>query len=187
MDFIFANGFAATADNAFTIFERGRGGTTRGANGGFKVAAIIGEDAGGLHTYAPTIITVGTDSYSNGGAGVGLASRYDVYRGPVGSDLDTLFNDNLAPQGIAGVLISLEQFGTSSDILGYSILPMDVTGNSTQISDWTDTTFFSRTSNFTNDVDLVASGALVVTLIPEPSALGLSLLSCLVFFRRQRK
>lgn len=187
MDFVFSSGFTPSASLAFTVFERGLGGSTGGANGGFRIAAITTVSGTGLHTYAPTIVVVGSGSYSNGGAGIGLSRRYDVYTGPVGSDLNTRFNDNIGPQGLAGVLVGLDEFGTNSTIFGYSILPSDVTTtDAANISDWTNSTFFPTNSGTSNDVDLVASGAQILQVIPEPSSMLLAGLGFLVLARRRR-
>lgn len=187
MDFVFASAFNPTADLAFSVFERGLGGTAGGANGGFRIAAITGVDtATGLHTYAPTIVVIAAGSYSNGGAGIGLASRYDVYTGTVGNDLNTRFNDNIGPQGLAGVLVGLNEFGTTSQIFGYSILPSDVTASAANIRDWTNTTYFSTNSGTVNDVDLVASGAQIYQVVPEPSALALLGFGGLALLKRKR-
>ncbi len=186
MDFVFASGFAPIVDFAFSIFERGLGGTTNGANGGFRVAAITSVSGTGAHTYAPNIVTIGAGTYSNGTAGIGFSSRYDVYTGTVGSDLNNRTNDNIGPQGIAGVLINLNEFNTTSQIFGYSILPSDVTATAAQIADWTNTTFFPRNSGTSNDVDLVAAGSQVLQRVPEPSSLFLSLLGLLAIFKRRR-
>lgn len=188
MDFVFATGFTPSADLAFSVFERGLGSTGNGANGGFRIAAITGVDnTTGLHTYAPTIVVVAAGSYGNGGAGIGYVSRYDVYTGTVGNDLNTRFNDNIGPQGLAGVLVGLNEFGTSSQIFGYSILPSDVTASAANIRNWTNTTFFPTNSGTINDVDLVAAGAQIFQVVPEPSACALLGLGGLALLRRKRR
>jgi len=187
MDFVFSSGFTPSASLAFTVFERGRGGSGNGNNGGFRIAAITTVSGTGFHTYAPTIVVVPFNSYDNGGAGIGLSRRYDVYTGPVGFDLNTRFNDNIGPQGLAGVLVGLNEFGTNSTIFGYSILPSDVTtNNAANLSNWNNPAFFPTNSGTSNDVDLVASGAQILQVIPEPSSMLLAGLGFLVLARRRR-
>jgi len=186
MDFIFAGGVTVAPEQSFTVFERG-GGT--GTRGGFKVALITGIDAFGVPTsFADTIIEVADDSYGN--TNLTGTFNYDVYRN--GTDaggatptvgLDWGNNPANGPQGIAGALIRTTNFASIGTLFyGYAVFGQDVTAtNGAQLVDWNNNTFFPQNSPFTNDMDLVATGA--VLLIPEPSTallvlaggLGLSL------------
>ncbi len=177
VDYIFPGGFAVTAQDAFSIFERGRGlGDlfSGGANGGFKVVAITGIDGSNIPTaFGSTIISIGDDSYSNGGVGIGVTPfRYDVFRyGTAGGpELDALGNVDIGPQGISGVLIEAQELAALDEIIyGYSILPEDVnlSGN---LLNWADNSVYPQNSGTSVDIDLVAGGAARFTNTEVPEA-----------------
>jgi len=187
MDFVFAGGANVAPEQSFAVFERG-GGT--GTRGGFKVALITGINGFGVPTsFADTIIEVGDDTYGN----IDLTGtfNYDVYRNGTGvggatptTGLNWGNNPAIGPQGIAGALIRTTSFtAVGTQFFGYAVFGQDVTAtNGAQLLDWNNNTFFPQNSPFTNDMDMVATGA--VLLIPEPSTvllilaggLGLSLI-----------
>lgn len=190
MDFVFEDGLVISADQAFAVFERG--GNGGGANGGFKVALITGVDENLVPTsFADTIITVTTNSY-----GITDVSpfRYDVYRnlesgGTLSPGLDWLNNANIGPQGIGGALFATSDFATvGSTFYGYAVFGLDVAAtNGAQLVDWQNATYFPTNSPFSNDVDMVATGAAVFTAVPEPTVLGLASLGLGAFFLRRRR
>jgi hypothetical protein len=196
MDFVFEDGLAISTGQAFTVFERGRNGS--GANGGFKVALITAIDGSLTPTaFGDTIISVAANSY---GPISGVTPfQYDVYRNrvtggspPITPGLDYLANSRIGPQGIGGVLFKPADFGLSlgSTFYGYAVFGLDVSAtNGAQLVDWLNPTYYPTNSPFTNDADLVATGAVVFVPIPEPSVSALAGLGlCLLIrFRRTRK
>ena len=177
VDYVFPGGFSVSPFEAFSIFERGRGlGNlfSGGANGGFKVVAITGIDGFNVPTsFGSTIISVGDDSYSNGGNGIGMTPfKYDVFRYAAagGPELDAVGNVDIGPQGISGVLIEAQELAALNQIIyGYSILPEDVnlSGN---LLDWTDNSVYPQNSGTSVDIDLVAGGAARYTETEVPEA-----------------
>jgi len=193
MDFLFSLGFQASSTTGFAVFERGRGpgSQTSGANGGFKIAAVTGIDSNGVPTAFSDAILVGEDSYNNGGVGTGLASqRYDVFRysTATGPELDTMNNSNIGPQGVAGVFVkTTDLVSAGTTIFGYAVLGEDGPTNGGQIVNWLNTTNWLTNSGFSNDVDMVATGAVVYTLVPEPTAVSLGMLGSLLLFGKRRR
>jgi hypothetical protein len=182
MDFVFSSGARVAPEQSFAVFERG-GGT--GSRGGFKVALITGIDGAGVPTsFADTIITVGDDAYGN--SNLTGTFNYDVYRNGTGAGgatpttgLDWGNNPAIGPQGIAGALIKTTSFVSVGTLFyGYAVFGQDVTAtNGAQLVDWNNNTYFPQNSPFTNDMDMVATGA--VLLIPEPTTALLVLAGCL--------
>ncbi len=172
MDFVFASGANVAPEQSFAVFERGGNSGTRG---GFKVALITGINQFGVPTsFADKIIEVGDDSY--GTANLTGTFNYDVYRNGTGTGgatpttgLDWGNNPAIGPQGIAGALIQTTSFASVGTLFyGYTVFGQDVTAaNGAQLLDWNNNTFFPQNSPFSNDMDMVATGA--VLLIPEPS------------------
>ena len=160
VDYVF-DAFEANARQGFSVFDRGR--NTAGANGPFKVVAITGYDAQGRPTFLNSnVVTVGNNLY--GGGNLVASNRYDVFQGTAGSGLDTLFNVNIGPQGMSGAYIPVTDLVTAGTIVyGYAVLPNDVTATGANLTDWTNSAYYSTTSNMSNDLDLVASGATYFT------------------------
>ncbi len=193
MDFIFEDGLVVTADQGFSVFERGR--NTTGANGGFKVAMVTAIDANGTPTaFDDTIITVPTNSY--GSTSLITPFTYDVYRndvlaGPVLTPgLDWLNNPTLGPQGIAGALLHTTDFAAvGTPFYGYAVFGLDVAAtNGAQLLDWQNATYFPTNSGTGNDMDMVATGASIYHAVPEPSTFALMAfgLGGAWFLRRRR-
>ncbi|NJM38412.1 MAG: hypothetical protein HC845_11455 [Akkermansiaceae bacterium] len=195
MDFIFANGFLASTATAFSVFERGRGsGGAGGANGGFKIAAITGLDAFGVpNAFGATVVSVADDSYNNSGLGIGVTPvNYDVFRyaTATGPQLDAYNNANIGPQGVAGALIRTTELVTAgTQIFGYAVFGEDVTATGNNLVNFNNNTFFPNNSGFANDVDLVATGAVVYSLaVPEVSSVWVlgTVFSSLFLLTRRR-
>lgn len=192
MDFMFGgtSGLTASSGQAFAVFERGRPG---GNNGGFQVALVTAVDGAGVPTaYDDTVILVPTNSYGN--PPVTPSSSYDIYRNNTagGTDLDVLGNAAISNQGVGGVLITLASFGLSpgTTYYGYSVFALDVTygGNTANLVNWNNSSFFPQNSSLSgNDVDMVASGASVFVIVPEPSVVALMMGSVATLFLSRRK
>ncbi len=182
MDFVFAGGASVAPEQSFAVFERGGGSGTRG---GFKVALITGIDAFGVPTsFADKIIEVADDSYGN--TNLTGTFNYDVYRNGTGTGgatptvgLDWGNNPAIGPQGIAGALIKTTEFATIGTLFyGYAVFGQDVTAtNGAQLLNWNNNAVYPQNSPFSNDMDMVATGA--VLLIPEPSTVFLLLAGAL--------
>ncbi len=71
-------------------------------------------------------------------------------------------NINIGPQGISGVLItSTELVSAGTFVYGYAVFGADVTAaTAAEIYDWDDDTYYPQDSDFSNDMDLVSTGAL---------------------------
>lgn len=174
VDYIFT-ALTATAFNGFLAFDRGTP-SSSGANGAFKAAAITGFDGSGNPIFVGSAVaSVAANSYGNGLLYTPV--RYDViekaYTGPpLGSysiELDKMRNDNIGPQGISGVYVPFSDLvSVGTTVYGYAVFGADVTGVGAQLNDWTNTTFFPTNSPISNDLDYVASGAMLYA-VPEPS------------------
>ncbi len=200
MDFIFSTPLTASDDLGFAIFERGRGfgNTSGGTNGGFKVAAILSVSGTTPTDMSAGVVTVTDNSYNNGNNGVALGGAlvsttfaYDVFRyaAAAGPELDAFNNVNIGPQGIAGALIlTTDLVPEGTTIYGYAVFGEDVFATGNDLLDVTNTTFFDPLSDFENDMDMIASGAILFKVIPEPSSVTLVALGVLglgVFVRRR--
>lgn len=189
IDYLFTP-FNVSTDKGFLAFDRGTPGSS-GANGPFKAAAITGIDSFGNPTFTGSaVVTVTLNSY-----GTGLLytpTRYDVIErrdlNPgFTTELNQVRNDNIGPQGVSGVFIpfiDLVALGTS--VYGYAVFGTDVTGTGANLNDWTNSTYFPINSPITNDLDYVASGAVIYS-IPEPTALSLMALGTLALLHRRRR
>lgn len=171
VDYIFGSSFLADSDTAFSVLERGRGIGGNGANGGFKVAAVLAVDSFGVPTaFGNTVVHVADDAYNNGGVGAGLPTfRYDVFSG---SNLDAIANVDIGPQTIAGVIIrATDLVAPGTPMFGYAVFGEDVAGTGASLVDWDNPAFYPQNSTTANDVDLVASGAVIfrTTEVPEAS------------------
>lgn len=174
VDYVFPTSFLADPLLGFSIFERGRGSDSpgNGSNGGFKITAILAVNGSGVPTvFGPTVLHVTDNSYNNGNNGVGSPSfSYDVFSG--NPDLDDVSNVAIGPQGIAGVLVkSTDLVPDGTSIIGYAVFGEDVTGVGADLLDWNNNTFYPQNSPLDNDMDMVASGAVIyeTTDVPEAS------------------
>jgi hypothetical protein len=183
MDFIFPTSVNASPNIGFAVFERGLGTGGGGSNGTFRIAAITSVDGTGNPTgFSSTVLRVTPADYNNGGAGVGTLGQaglntlnYDVTRfaTAAGPELDFMNNANLGPQGIAGALIRTNLLvPTGTPVFGYAVFGDDVTATGNQLLDINNTTFFPQASPFSNDMDMVATGA-VIYAVPEPTTWAL--------------
>ncbi len=181
MDFIFTGGVLVASDIGFAVFERGRGpnSTNAGANGGFRVAAITALDSFGVPAgFSTAVVSVLPDNiYNNTNQGVGHPGyRYDVFRfaTAAGPELDAFNNVNLNTQGMAAAFISSASFGLSlgATVYGYAVFGEDVTATGSDLLDVANPAFFPTNSGFDNDVDMIASGAIIFRAVPEPGAVA---------------
>lgn len=197
MDYLFSGGVTASSGLSFAIFERGLGTGGGGTNGTFRVAAITAVNGSGDPTNFSNTLLVTPTQYNNGGVGVGSLGtpsssltgatsaifRYSVTRfdNPSGPDLDLMNNANIGPQGIAGAMIPTTAFvPAGTTIFGYAVMGADVTGNGTQLVDVNGVDgggnrFFPLLSPFSNDMDMVATGAVIYSVVPEPATVALAL------------
>ncbi len=178
MDYVFPTATIAAPNRGFAVFERGLGSGGGGTNGTFRIAAITSIDGSGNATgFGSTVLRITPAQYNNGGVGVGIpVFNYDVTRfaTAAGPDLDLMNNANIGPQGIAGALIPTSALVTAgTPVFGYAVFGDDVTGTGSQLLDVTNTTFFPQLSPFSNDMDMVATGAMIFVAVPEPTTWAL--------------
>jgi hypothetical protein len=164
MDYIFSSAISARGDAGFAIFERGQ--NTGGSNGPFKVAAITGFDGNGLPTFVGSSIVAVTNAAYGNGTLVNPGFKYSVFRKTTFADTDLntihLSNNNIGPQGISGAFISLTNLvSIGTPVFGYAVLGADTQAtNSSQLFNWDNPTYYPTNSPFSNDMDLVSSGAI---------------------------
>ena len=136
LDFILSgSGIAATADVAFTVFDRGLAQLT--AHDGVKITLTISLGSitanGVTYTNAPThhggkLATATPADYRATNPIANFA--YDLFRSSSGDNLATSIRDVTGTQGIAGSVIGFSDFNVplGSLIHGHSLFSNDVTG-----------------------------------------------------------
>jgi len=173
VDYVFDSSFLADSLTGFSVFERGRGADSpfNGSNGGFKIAAILSVDAFNVPTaFGSTVLHITDNSYNNLNNGIGSPSfSYDVFSG--NPDLDELSNVAIGPQGLAGVVIkATDLVSDGTPIIGYAIFGEDVSGTGVDLVDWDNAAFYPQNSPLSNDMDMVAAGAVRYTTTEVPEA-----------------
>ena len=205
MDFLFPTSVNASPTIGFAVFERGLGTGGGGTNGTFRIAAITAINGSGDPTaFGSTVLRVQPANYNNGGVGVGTLGQaglnvinYDVtrFRTDGGPELDHMNNPNIGPQGIAGVLIPTSALVTAgTPVFGYAVFGDDVTATGNLLLDVNGVDgggnrYFPIQSPFSNDMDMVATGAVIYS-VPEPTTWAMVVLStalgCYLLYRRFR-
>jgi Secretion system C-terminal sorting domain len=150
MDFVYKPGMATTQLTlaGFVITERG-------GNDAFKIAAITGIDVNGNPTSFGPVLTVGTASY---GATIVNTATYVMRKDP--ADLSLRPFSLVPPQAIKAVFVRFSDLGiaASQRVYGYALMGNDVTATtSAQVLNFTNTTYFPRTTTATNGGMDVAS------------------------------
>lgn len=183
LDFVWNSGFTAQQSFAVAVFDRG----VATIHDGFKVSLITGWDT---TTNRPTSYSTLVAQPGSWVGGVNLAQDPAV---PLAFDY-SLFrynnNDNLSAsykstetgnQGVGGIVFNLSAFGVApgTTIYGYSLFGYDVTnaGNSANLLDWTNTTYFPTTTDGDTGgggIDLAAINGIAFSVVPEPSTYGLA-------------
>lgn len=143
VDFVYKAGIGTTATSAagFVIAERG-------GNDAFKIAAITGVDVNGNPTSFGSVVSVPTSAY---GAAILNAPTYVMRKDA--SD-NTLRPFSLVPtQAVKSVFIRFSDLGIAplQKVYGYALMGNDVTATTgAQVLDFTNTTYFPRTTNNTD-------------------------------------
>jgi hypothetical protein len=173
LDMLFTGGFKASATQAFAVFDRGP--TTD--HDAFQIAAITAISNTGVPTnYGPLISladgTWGTTDLTSTQEEVILRKNNSA-----GSSAPFDPSDSTA-QTLGGVMIPTSNLvAAGTTIYGYSLFGANVTGSGTELTEYTNTTFFpleSATST-TGGLDPSATTAvLFTTSVPEPTTLALA-------------
>lgn len=181
LDFAFTGGLTATSALSFAVFERG----AVGVHDAFKIAVITGWD---FINNVPTSYGPLTSQAANWGGASNVQSNfnYHLHRytnppGTPGDDLSSTYltaNSESGSQGIGGIVFSMADLGITNGttIYGYSLFGFDVTGTSSQLLDWTNTTFYPATTTGatgTGGIDLATINGINFQIVPEPSTYAL--------------
>ena len=182
LDFTWNSGLTVTNSLAFAVFDRG----ATGAHDSFAVAAVTAIDASGNPTaYGPLIIVAGNWGATNATADF----NYRLFRYSNGDVLTaSTLSTEAAIQGIGGIVITPTDLGLTigTKIYGYSLMASDVTaGNSAQLLDWTNGTYYPTTTDGItggDGIDIVAVNGMAFGIVPEraPSAVLLGVFAALV-------
>jgi hypothetical protein len=193
LDFVYGTPLSANTSQGFAVFDRG----ANNVHDAFGIALITGWDS---INNVPTSYSTLYSQAANWTPATNVAADFDY----------TLFRYNTANntsaatiatetgiQGIGGIVFNIGNFGVApgTPIYGYSIFGFDVTsgGNSTNLLDWTNATYYPTNTNGTTGaggIDLAAVNGVSFTLVPEPAAyplLGLvAAAACAALRRRPR-
>jgi hypothetical protein len=179
-------GFAASNLSAFSIMDRG----PTNDHDAFKIAAITGVDKNGNPTsYGPLL------SYSDGSWGTTnlMASTEELILRKNDSSSGPLQPSDVVNQTLGGVIVpttTLVPAGTT--VYGYSLFAPTVTGSGTELTQWTNATYFplANETSTGGGLDPAATvGVLFTTAasagqaanptgVPEPASLGLAAVVC---------
>lgn len=169
VDFTWNSPITVTNAFALAVFERG----TAGIHDAFAIAAVTAVDASGNPTaFGPLLIVTagwgGTNAISDFG--------YRLFRYNNGDNITSSTGSTVATtQGLGGILFTAADLGLApgSNIYGYSLMASDVTAtNSTQLLDWTNSTYFPTTTDGNtggNGLDLAAVNGVLFGAVPEPA------------------
>jgi hypothetical protein len=179
--------FKASNLSAFSIFDRG----PTDDHDAFKIAAITAVDANGNPAnYGPLL------SYGDGTWGTTdvtpsaeelILRRNDSSAGP-------LQPSDVTNQPIGGVIVPtslLVPAGTT--IYGYSLFAPTVTGSGTELTEWTDTTYFppADSTSTGGGIDPAATVGVLFTArpaaVPEPASLAAAAAGAGLVARRARR
>lgn len=192
IDFTWNSPITVSNSFALAVLERG----AIGVHDAFAIAAVTAIDGAGNPTaFGPLLIVA---AGWGGGTNAINDFTYRLFRYNNGNNIGASTDSSATLiQGLGGILITAADLGltTGSTIYGYSLMAADVTAtNSTQLLDWTNSTYFPTNTDATtggNGLDLAAVNGLLLGVAPEPPAsaglLGaFTLLVCLCHQVRQR-
>jgi hypothetical protein len=170
LDFTWNSGLTVTNSLAFAVFDRG----AVGVHDTFAIAAVTAIDGSGNPTAYGSLFKVGA---AWGGASNPIANfDYRLFRYNNGDNLTaSTVNTEVGNQGIGGLVITPADLGLSvgSTIYGYSLMAVDVTAsNSTQLLDWTNSTFYPTTTDGNTGgggIDLAGLNGMAFSVVPEPA------------------
>ncbi|MBL7730581.1 MAG: T9SS type A sorting domain-containing protein [Chitinophagaceae bacterium] len=139
VDFVYKAGISTTSLSAagFMIAERG-------GNDPFKVAAITAIDANGNPTAFSSVLSVNTSSY---GSAIISIPTYVMRKDASDNNLRPF--SMVSTQAVRSVFIRFSDLGITAlqKVYGYALMGNDVTATtSAQILDYTNTTYFPRTT-----------------------------------------
>jgi hypothetical protein len=171
VDLLLSSPLTASESTAFAVYDRG----LAGQHDAFEIAAITGETNGVPTSYGPL------RSYSEGSWGntnlISATQQEDIIRQNVSSGSAFQPSTN-TDQSIGGILIptgNLVAAGTT--IYGYSLFSAEANGTSSQLTQYTNTSYFPEASYASNEggLDPVDIGAVytAVSAVPEPTSAAL--------------
>jgi hypothetical protein len=176
LDMLYTSGFKASSSQAFAIFDRGP--TTD--HDAFQIAAITSISNTGVPTnYGPLISladgTWGTTDLTPTQEQVILRKNNSA-----GSSAPFDPSDSTA-QTLGGVLIPTSNLvAAGTTIYGYSLFGADVTGTGTELTEYTNTTYFpyETATSTTGGLDPSATTSILfTTAVPEPTTISLAMLA----------
>ncbi|MBN3927031.1 hypothetical protein [Nostoc sp. NMS4] len=185
-DFVFNSGISTSKNLATTIFDRG----LFAAHDSFQIAPILSIDSAGNPTSYGSLTSIATGWGSTNLRPGGSPDNNLPY-----SELTNSTGEfrvvNLVNQQVGGILLPLSSFSnTPTTIYGYSLFAPDVNdnGNSSNLLDWTNSSFFPQnTPNAVGGLDLLSGSGRIAQAVPEPSAILSILMSGCVLAGFKRK
>lgn len=170
LDFTWNSPITVTNSHAFAVFDRG----AVGVHDSFAIAAVTAIDALGNPTAYGPLLKV---SAGWGGATNPVSDfNYRLFRYNNGDNITaSTLSTETAAQGIGGIVIKPIDLGLTagSTIFGYSLMAVDVAAtNSTQLLDWTNSTYFPTTTDGNTGgggIDLAAVNGGLFDAVPEPA------------------
>jgi len=177
VDLIASGGFTAAQGFAIPVFDFG----TNPEHDGASLALVTSIDGAGNPTSYSDLVTTGAFTATN----IHNHGTFSIEYYNSGDDTSgapyTIFEGT--NQGPGGVVIELDDFGVSAGttIYGYSLFGSDVStgGDSSNLLDWTDPTYFptntSGTTRAAGGLDFAAVNGvffqdIAFAVVPEPSA-----------------
>ncbi len=189
VDFVFSGGISATDALAFAVMDRG----APTGHDRFQIALITGWD--GVSSNVTAYSDVAGQSSLWGTTNPDGNIDYQIFRYNTGDDSsDSYANQSGSGQGVGGVIFGIDDFNVTagSTVYGYSLFGYDVSwgGNTDNLIDWTDATYFPTNTNDNNGgIDLAAINGVSFSVVPEPATWALSGFAVMVlsFWGRRRR
>lgn len=181
LDFVYSSASLANNGMGFAVFDRG----VSNVHDGFGIALITGWD------YLNNLPTSYSTFYSQApnwtpATNAAAAFDYSLFRYNAGDNLSaSTVNTETGNQGIGGIVFNISNFNVApgTPIYGYSLFGYDVTsgGNSANLLDWTNPTYFPTNTNGDTGgggIDLAAVNGtqftdITFSVVPEPSSYAL--------------
>ena len=190
VDLVFSGGISATDALAFAVMDRG-GNTNHDR---FKIALITGWDTDTDNVTSYSDVTGQSSNWGSSNPDGNF--NYQIFRYNTSNDSsDSYANQSGSGQGMGGVIFGIDDFNVTAGttIYGYSLFGFDVStgGDSSNLIDWTNATYFPTNTSSTNGgIDLAAINGVSFSVVPEPATWALSGFAAIalgLFGRRRRR